>query len=199
MTQEAFCPIHGPYDAVLGACPYCKGAGSGRPISPPSLGEMEDMPTDLGFGGQPGRGGYNTDDEPTQLKGKRPLDPDEDITNVGSKKNLDDETIVEFKKIDGPEAILWVKEGTRRGKIYPLARERLTIGRQTGNIVLNDPKVTRAQHAIIAFKDNHFAIIDSLSENGTWVNGEKITSETTLKENDVIKIGDTIFVLKVLE
>jgi len=75
----------------------------------------------------------------------------------------------------------------------------MTIGRQTGNIVLNDPKITRAQHAIIAYKTDHWAIIDSLSENGTWVNGEKISGETTLKENDLIKIGDTIFVLKILE
>jgi len=198
MSQEAFCPIHGPYDAVLGSCPYCKGAGNGRPVSPPSLGDMEDMPTDLGRGDSRGRGGYGSDDEPTQLRGKRPLDPDEDVTNVGAKPT-DDETIVEFKKIEGPEGILWVKEGARRGKIYPLARERMTIGRQTGNIVLNDPKVTRAQHAIIAYKTDHWAIIDSLSENGTCVNGEKITSETTLKENDLIKIGDTIFVLKILD
>ncbi len=198
MTQEAFCPIHGPYDAAAGSCPYCKGQGNGRPVSPPSLGEMEDMPTDLGMGKPHGQGGFGSDDEPTQLKGKRPLDPDDDITNVGYKSH-DDETIVEFKKIEGPEGILWVKEGARRGKIYPLTRERMTIGRQTGNIVLNDPKVTRAQHAIIAYKDDHFAIIDSLSENGTWVNGEKITGETPLKENDLIKIGDSIFVLKILD
>lgn len=198
MTQESFCLQHGPYDAALGSCPYCGKAADGRPVSPPSLSEMEDMPTDLGFKEGHRQSSFNSDDEPTNLRGRRLLDPDEDITNVGT-STPNDETIVEGKVVDGPLAILWVKEGGRRGKIYPLTRERITVGRQTGNVVLNDLKVTRAQHAVIAYKTDHFAITDSLSENGTWVNGEKITGETQLKENDLIKIGDTTFVLKILE
>ena len=36
------------------------------------------------------------------------------------------------------------------------------------------------------------------SENGTFVNGEAIRGATVLQENDEIKTGDTVFVLKTL-
>lgn len=198
MAQELFCPQHGPYDAKYGKCPYCENVVDGRPASPPPLDRMEDLPTDLGLKGSSANQSYGMDNEPTILKGKRPLDIDDEVTRFGSERPSD-VTIIEGKKEDGPQAILWVKDGGRRGTIYHLSSGRKIIGRETGDIILNDPKVTRDNHAVLAFKEDHYVISDSLSGNGTWVNGIKIGGETPLNENDVIKIGDVVFVLKILD
>jgi pSer/pThr/pTyr-binding forkhead associated (FHA) protein len=41
-------------------------------------------------------------------------------------------------------------------------------------------------------------IWDLASRNGTFVNGQEIMSPTLLQENDEIRVGDTVFVLKTL-
>ncbi len=87
------------------------------------------------------------------------------------------------------EAILWVKEGDRRGKIYRL-KEETEIGRENCEIELDDVKVSK-RHAKIVLRDEQYIIADMLSKNGTSINGEKIAAETALKEHDLIKIGET--------
>jgi len=74
----------------------------------------------------------------------------------------------------------------------------MVIGRKKADLILDDPKVSE-NHAVIAFEDDHFVIVDIKSTNGTSVNGERIRSETILKENDLIKIGEVTFVLKLLD
>jgi len=54
-------------------------------------------------------------------------------------------------------------------------------------------------HAKITLEDETYVLWDFGSKNGTTVNDERIRAATELKENDVIKIGDTVMVLKVLE
>ena len=65
---------------------------------------------------------------------------------------------------------------------------------------MDDPKVSNP-HARFRLndEDDGFVLWDFGSKNGTYVNDEKIAAATALKENDVVKIGDTEMVLKVLE
>ena len=91
---------------------------------------------------------------------------------------------------------LIVGRGDRRGRIFNLAKQT-TIGRKGASIVLNDPKVSRL-HAKIGIVNEQVVIVDVLSENGTFVNGERLQGERVLQENDEIRIGDTLMVLKVL-
>jgi pSer/pThr/pTyr-binding forkhead associated (FHA) protein len=72
------------------------------------------------------------------------------------------------------------------------------IGRKEGDLILDDPKVS-GSHAKFTMEKDDFVIWDFGSSNGTYVNGKKIREATILEENDVIKIGDTIFVIKLLE
>jgi len=46
---------------------------------------------------------------------------------------------------------------------------------------------------------DEYILVDFHSKNGTFVNGERIKAETTLKENDTVKVGDVVFVLKILD
>lgn len=202
MANDLICPTHGPYPAHLGACPYCSKGSGGRPQAPMPLDDEDNMPTDLGGGFRQaaGRPAFADDEAPTELPqgrkgGRRILDIDEEETNLGRQKDWD-VTEVEFK-VEGPQAIFWVKEGPRRGKIYKIADD-MVIGRKAVDLVIDDPKVS-STHAKIVFENDHFVIVDFRSKNGTYVNGERIRAETPLKENDLIKIGDVTFILKVLD
>jgi lipopolysaccharide export LptBFGC system permease protein LptF len=95
------------------------------------------------------------------------------------------------------EAILWAKEGNRRGSWYPIRRGTV-IGREEGDLVLDDVKVSKP-HAKISVEKGQYFIWDNASTNGTYVNGKRIRGATPLDENDRVKIGDSVFVVKLLE
>lgn len=213
MSQESFCVEHGPYDASLGACPYCAG-GRGLPPAPPALGD--DLPTDP-WGGQSRPAGVPFDEEETDPRSQaemyqEELDEitdwpqqrrgrwdDDEVTDWPEQRRgrwEDDETVVERAET-GLLGFLIVKEGLRRGQVHRL-RHGTTAGRGDSDILIRDEKVSR-RHAKFTIEDDQFFIWDFGSENGTFVNQERIREATALQENDVIKIGDTAFVLKTLE
>jgi hypothetical protein len=201
MAQEAFCPEHGPYDASLGACPYPH-EGAVRPREPWAL--DEDLPTDPGVGGRTG---------PTQPPGG---DDDEGETQIpearrrGGRINLDDEGETELPGIERDDVteldevvtpvlgLLWVKEGPRRGKYYPIKHGTVVGRKDSSDLRLDDSKVS-GMHAKFNLEGDEFVIWDLGSANGTHVNGKKIREATVLEENDLVKIGESVFVVKLLE
>ncbi|MDR2834624.1 MAG: FHA domain-containing protein [Bacteroidales bacterium] len=67
-----------------------------------------------------------------------------------------------------------------------------TIGRDSdNNIVINDSKVSRHHLQIIQDDRGNFRLSDFGSTNGTYVNGNKISGEININQNDEICIGDT--------
>jgi hypothetical protein len=168
----------------------------------------DDLPTDLGVGGggtaptmPPGGGGYGGDEGATEMpaarrSGRGILDYDaEDETEIPRSARED------VTELDAPAkgvlGMLWVKEGPRRGRFYPV-KHGTEIGRKEGDLILDDPKVT-SRHAKFTMEEDDFLVWDLASANGTYVNDKKIREATRLEENDLIKIGDTIFVVKLLE
>ncbi len=195
MPEELICPTHGPYDASFGTCPYCQAEAGGRPSAPAPLDEDE-LPTDLGAAPR-GVVGYD-DEEPTDLgvrrKGRGFLDLDDDeITDI--RRGRDDVTELDEEET-GPLAILWVKDGHRRGRIHKV-KDGALVGRSDGDLILDDPKVSNP-HARFRFEEEQFTLWDFGSRNGTFVNGEKIREATPLNENDEIKFGGTSFIIKIL-
>lgn len=63
-------------------------------------------------------------------------------------------------------------------------------------LVLADNQISR-EHAIIFKRGVNYFIKDLGSANGTFINGEKITSEHQLKEDDIIQIGHYLLSLKI--
>ena len=196
---ELVCPTHGPYDASYGTCPFCSGEAN-RPPAPSPLIDEDDMPTDLGGPNQQD-GGWDDGADPTELgeaqrRAEVYYNDEVDPTELGKYAQLDDVTELEF--IDTSAlAILWVKEGSRRGRIHNI-KDGATIGRSTGDVVLDDQKVSNP-HAKFTLEDEKYILWDFGSKNGTTVNDERIRAATELKENDIVKIGDTVMVLKVLD
>jgi hypothetical protein len=69
----------------------------------------------------------------------------------------------------------------------------ITIGRDLGNdIVVNDGKVSRHHLQIIKEDTGIFRIVDVGSTNGTFVNERKVSGETRLSTNDIVRVGNTI-------
>lgn len=194
MPEELVCPVHGPYDASYGSCPYEHPEAGGRPAAPVPLDE-DDLATDLG-GGPPRRFDYE-EDEPTDLgagrSGRGFLD-EEEVTDL---RRGGREDVTEIDEMEtGALAILWVKDGQRRGRIHRI-QDGTLVGRTQGDVVLDDPKVSNP-HARFRFEDNQFVLWDFGSRNGTYVNGERIRAATPLNENDEIRMGNSVFVMKTL-
>lgn len=68
----------------------------------------------------------------------------------------------------------------------------IKIGRSSNNdIVVNDGKVSRTHCQIIEEGNGNYLLIDSNSENGTYVNGVLRRSEVRLNQSDIVRIGNT--------
>lgn len=70
----------------------------------------------------------------------------------------------------------------------------ITIGRSNeGNdVIIDDPWVSRHHFQIVQDNDGSFRLADFGSTNGTYVNGQKVSGEVDLDENDIIRVGNTI-------
>ena len=201
MTQsEKFCPLHGPYDANLLKCPYCEmeSTEADEPLVPPPA-EVEDASPSHAWIGE------EAIPLPATFGDGEVIDEniftfEEDAPRQEPPKSLHT-AILERKVVKSDEptllGIFWVKTGTLRGKIFPL-QHGTVIGRTHGEVSLADPAVSDP-HAKLTMEEHHFVIWDFGSSNGTFVNGEKIRAATVLKENDEIRFGNTIVILKTLQ
>ncbi|MEA3434963.1 MAG: GGDEF domain-containing protein, partial [Thermodesulfobacteriota bacterium] len=107
-------------------------------------------------------------------------------------ENIDLDEIVREKipkQQDQQKFYLIIVDGDNVGKIYPLDKKTITIGRSDEfDIQLADSSCSREQ-AIIEFNDNNKPVLKDLdSTNGTFVNGSKIT-EINIEDGDKILLG----------
>ena len=134
---------------------------------------------------------------------------DNDTNNPGNQITADDATadMLEVALIDGrnPTIVNTQPERypTRHQHVLivstdnivehiPVTQTLITIGRAPGNnIILQDHQVSR-HHAKISYNSQRFAITDLASRNGTFVNGDQLSSEPHIItiEQDVITISN---------
>jgi pSer/pThr/pTyr-binding forkhead associated (FHA) protein len=79
---------------------------------------------------------------------------------------------------------------------YPLEKDRITIGRHSGNDIHLDEPVISSDHAVIVLEESPYledfkdAYIEDLgSTNGTLLNNKAVKRQM-LKHGDVISIGE---------
>jgi two-component system NtrC family sensor kinase len=93
-----------------------------------------------------------------------------------------------------PVLILTVMQGPDKGRKYELPdHEPQLIGRSSEALPLTDNTVSR-RHAELTPDDGVWWIRDLHSQNGTHINGVRITDRTRLKPGDQIRTGATVFV-----
>lgn len=88
---------------------------------------------------------------------------------------------------------LLIKNGEKKGYVYPLTDQEVTLGRFPSNtIVLPDRRVSRV-HASISARGEDYVLRDLGSVNGVLVNNGPVR-EHTLKFGDEIQLGSTVLV-----
>jgi hypothetical protein len=103
-------------------------------------------------------------------------------------------TPVPLAEPDEPEAVLIETHEASSGASHRV-RDGLQIGRSIENqLRVLDPSVSR-QHATIAIRSGAFVLEDLRSQNGTFVNGERIR-QRVLCDGDRINIGEAEFLFR---
>jgi len=88
------------------------------------------------------------------------------------------------------EVKLVVLSGKHAGTSLPVAGPKFFIGRaEDCNLRPHSDLVSR-HHCVILLEEGLVAVRDFGSKNGTYVNGERVRAEQTLKPGDVLKVGD---------
>lgn len=83
-----------------------------------------------------------------------------------------------------------MRSGPTVGKVYPLDKNELFIGRDLSNdLVINDPEISR-RHARLFLQGNGYILEDLGSTNGTFVNGQRLVGPNVLRPGDVITFGE---------
>lgn len=87
---------------------------------------------------------------------------------------------------------LIVKNGPQQGQVITIQDHPQVFGRGVGSdIVLTDKSLSR-QHARIRPTASGLVIEDLGSTNGTFVNGQRVTSPTLLRAGDTLQLGNVI-------
>ena len=87
----------------------------------------------------------------------------------------------------GKRVSLAVLSGPDQGKMIPVDRPRLVIGRSDAEIVLADAEISR-RHAVVEVYGDRFVVRDLNSTNGTFVGDRKITAEE-LGNQEEFRVG----------
>lgn len=90
--------------------------------------------------------------------------------------------------------VLSVIQGPDKGRKFQLPDDMpQLIGRSSEALPINDTAVSR-RHAELTPDDGVWYIRDLASQNGTYVNGVRISDRTRLRAGDQIRTGQTLFV-----
>lgn len=92
------------------------------------------------------------------------------------------------------QPFVFLRDGGGSVRSVPLDGDRLLLGRspQSDLEVSWDPRVSGA-HALLERRGSRWVIDDDgLSRNGTFVSGELLRGQRTLRDGDVIRVGGTL-------
>jgi len=90
--------------------------------------------------------------------------------------------------IDGPDA----------GTVIRIDKPRMTLGRGSSDITLNDSEASR-EHAAVEIHDTLFVLHDLNSTNGTLVDGQRIAEPVELQDKSEFQVGGTTLMLIVTD
>jgi two-component system cell cycle response regulator len=109
---------------------------------------------------------------------------DDEVTKIGRIDLLP----VKAPKRDRPYFI--VLAGSSLGRMFRIEGDEVILGRATNATVrLEDDGISR-NHAKVVMRGNELWIEDMASQNGTFINGEKVSTQQ-LKDGDKIQVGAT--------
>jgi predicted Zn finger-like uncharacterized protein len=104
-----------------------------------------------------------------------------------------DRSAVALKLPTDRKLSLAVIAGPDAGRIYPIEKPRVVIGREDVDLALDDPEISR-QHAAIEVAGDRISVVDLGSSNGTHV-GEQSVEEAPLENQSEFTIGGSTLML----
>jgi hypothetical protein len=91
------------------------------------------------------------------------------------------------------EAWVRVESGFRPGRELIISKDEITIGRaESCDIGLFGGQGVEKLHARILHKGNRYLLTDDATPGGTYVNDEKISAPTPLRNGDAIRLGNCV-------
>jgi hypothetical protein len=93
---------------------------------------------------------------------------------------LDRDKVVSLVVIDGP----------LKGKVFPVIKPRVSLGRCEGDIVLEDSEISR-KHCALEVHGTTAVLADLGSTNGTFVDDERIETHQ-LEHMSEFRLGSTL-------
>jgi Inner membrane component of T3SS, cytoplasmic domain len=96
----------------------------------------------------------------------------------------------------GKKYALIIVQGEDSGRVIPIEKSRITLGRADCDVSLKDPELSR-QHALISIHGMNARLEDLGSTNGTFVDGERVES-AELTDRSEFRIGfhEFVFVMR---
>lgn len=82
---------------------------------------------------------------------------------------------------------------TTTGVLHKIATPLCMVGKAATNQIILDADTVSDQHARITFAAGEYSVEDLGSEEGTFLNGNKITDVQVLFDGDHVRIGDFRF------
>jgi diguanylate cyclase (GGDEF)-like protein len=99
--------------------------------------------------------------------------------------------VPEKKRSTEERAYVIVLSGQNVGEMYKLSGEQITLGRGgSADVRLVDEGISRF-HCRIRSEGGHMVVEDLESRNGTFLNGERVTTARKLEDGDKIQVGRT--------
>ena len=75
------------------------------------------------------------------------------------------------------------------GRTYELKVDKTTVGRVSDNAFEIPEASVSSHHGEILLRGNDVIVRDLNSTNGTFINGERVTGEATLKPGQILRLG----------
>jgi hypothetical protein len=91
-----------------------------------------------------------------------------------------------------------VRETGKPPKRLTFASDEVTFGRVAGNEVVLPAGNISKRHARVVLRDGKVIVVDLKTTNGTFVNGERISSPRVLNDLDTVGIGPFVIEVRVL-
>lgn len=87
---------------------------------------------------------------------------------------------------------LVLRVGPSPGKVFPIMKNELTIGRDINNeITINDLEISR-RHCRLVMSGDGYMIEDLGSTNGTWINDQRLAGSHSLRSGESFRLGDNV-------
>ena len=128
----------------------------------------------------------------------RPAPPPQESTEQKPLPRDTGKTTTGLQMPAGKRLSLAIIDGSDAGTVFRIDKPRVTIGRGSSDLTLNDSEASR-EHAAVEIRDTLFVLHDLNSTNGTFVNGQRIAEPVELQDKSEFQVGGSTLMLIVTD